>query len=71
MKKRIAKTNILILLLSFNSLSSIINDRYYYNDKNFYKSCWQWLDLDNDGIYECYYFNALGHMYKNGITLPI
>ena len=56
MKKRIAKTNILILLLilllSFNSLSSIIYDQYYYNDKDIYKSCWQWLDLDNDGIYE-------------------
>ena len=28
----------------------------------------QWLDLNSDGVYECYYFNVLGHMYKNGTT---
>lgn len=47
---------------------SIRDERYYYNNKDYYKSCWQWLDLNNDGLYECYYFNVLGHMYKNGTT---
>ena len=47
---------------------SIKDGRYYYNSENYYKTCWQWLDLNLDGLYECYYFNVLGHMYKNGIT---
>ena len=47
---------------------SIKDNHYYYNNKDYYKSCWQWLDLNNDGLYECYYFNVLGHMYKNGTT---
>lgn len=47
---------------------SIKDGRYYYNSENYYKTCWQWLDLNLDGLYECYYFNVLGHMYKNGTT---
>lgn len=47
---------------------SIKDGRYYYNSKDYYKMCWQWLDINSDGIYECYYFNVLGHMYKNGTT---
>lgn len=47
---------------------SVKDGRYYYNNKDYYKSCWQWLDLNSDGVYECYYFNVLGHMYKNGTT---
>ena len=46
----------------------IKDNHYYYNSKDYYKSCWQWLDLNSDGVYECYYFNVLGHMYKNGTT---
>ena len=60
---------ILVTITSFNSFSlSIKDNHYYYNNKDYYKSCWQWLDLNSDGIYECYYFNVLGHMYKNGTT---
>ena len=67
------KLNILLLafvvLLGFKTMSlSVRDNNYYYNSKDYYKSCWQWLDLDSDGIYECYYFNVLGHMYKNGTT---
>ncbi len=73
MKVRISKFNIMclvfVLLLCFASFSlSIKDNHYYYNNKDYYKSCWQWLDLNNDGLYECYYFNVLGHMYKNGTT---
>ena len=73
MKIRISKVNIilsiLIVTISFNTFSLSIKDKhYYYNNKDYYKSCWQWLDLNNDGLYECYYFNVLGHMYKNGTT---
>ena len=73
MKIRISKVNIilsiLIVIISFNTFSlSIKDNHYYYNSKDYYKSCWQWLDLNSDGLYECYYFNILGHMYKNGTT---
>ena len=63
----------LIIVLSFSFTFSaftlsIKDNRYYYNNKDYYKSCWQWLDLNNDGVYECYYFNVLGHMTKNSTT---
>ena len=73
MISRLLKFNIICLICVFAiriiafSLS-IKDNHYYYNSKDYYKSCWQWLDLDSDGIYECYYFNVLGHMYKNGTT---
>ena len=47
---------------------SIKDGRYYYNSKDYYKMCWQWLDINSDGIYECYYLNVLGHMYQYGTT---
>ena len=60
---------VIILSLSFGAYAlSIKDNRYYYNNNDFYKSCWQWLDLNNDGVYECYYFNVLGHMTKNSTT---
>ena len=60
---------IYVLQFCFASLPlSIKDNHYYYNSKDYYKSCWQWLDLNSDGVYECYYFNVLGHMYKNGTT---
>ena len=73
MKNYIIKFNIsiFIILIAFRFATfslSIKDNRYYYNNKEFYKSCWQWLDLNSDGVYECYYFNILGHMYKDGTT---
>ena len=62
----ISLINILFCIMTF--ALSIKDNLYYYNSKDYYISCWQWLDLNNDGVYECYYFNVLGHMYKNGIT---
>ena len=60
---------ILLLILSIDTYAlSIKDNRYYYNNKDYYKSCWQWLDLNNDGLYECYCFNLLGHMTKNSTT---
>ena len=70
------KIYIILLVLSlmlclFYNLTyalTIKNNHYYYNKRDYYKSSWQWLDLNDDGIYECYYFNVLGHMYKDGTT---
>ena len=58
----------IILFCNYTFTLTINDNRYYYNKRDYYKSCWQWLDLNDDGIYECYYFNVLGHMYKDGIT---
>ena len=69
--KRICKCLIIILIcfISINSYATQLDySRIYYDKDNYYKSTWQWLDLNNDGIYECYYFNVLGYMYKNGTT---
>ena len=73
MISRLLKFNIICLTSVFSihiiAFSLSIKDNHYsYNNKDYYKSCWQWLDLNNDGLYECYYFNVLGHMYKNGTT---
>ena len=73
MKSCIIKIYILLIILMLNSSFSTFaltfkDNHYYYNSKDYYKSCWQWLDLNSDGLYECYYFNILGHMYKNGTT---
>ena len=76
MNKHLFKIEFIVLISSINFLFcimtfalSIKDNHYYYNSKDYYKSCWQWLDLNSDGVYECYYFNVLGHMYKNGTTL--
>lgn len=33
-----------------------------------YRSCWQWLDGNKDGIAECYYFGPDGYAYMNTTT---
>ena len=71
---KLACIYVVAIILMFHVHCSIIfalsikDDKYYYNNKDYYKSCWQWLDLNKDGLYECYYFNVLGNMYKNGTT---
>ena len=43
----------------------------YANDDNggsWLSSGWYWLDGDNDGVAECYYFNADGYMLANTVT---
>ncbi|MCB7317801.1 hypothetical protein [Lacrimispora sp. 210928-DFI.3.58] len=42
---------------------------WYQNDNGSYpKDCWQWIDGNNDGIAECYYFDNQGYCLMNGIT---
>ena len=63
--KRIFKCLIIILIcfISINSYATQLDSsRIYYDKDNYYKSTWQWLDLNGDGIHECYYFNVLGHI---------
>lgn len=38
------------------------------NDGSYPASCWQWIDGNNDGVSECYYFDATGYMLANTTT---
>ena len=42
--------------------------RYDFGNGNYYKSSWQWVDGNHDGIAECYWFDENGWMYENTIT---
>ena len=42
--------------------------RYDLGNGNYYKSSWQWVDGNHDGIAECYCFDENGWMYENAIT---
>lgn len=42
--------------------------KYYYEEGKFYRDGWHWIDNNNDGLYECYYFNVMGHIYQNAVT---
>lgn len=57
-----------IIFIFFALLFQITIYASSFNISNDHKSTWQWLDIDNDGVYECYYFNVLGNIYKNGTT---
>lgn len=42
---------------------------WYQNDDGSYPSDgWQWIDADNDGVSECYYFDKNGYCLINTIT---
>lgn len=41
---------------------------YDLGNGNYYKSSWQWVDGNHDGIAECYCFDENGWMYENTIT---
>ena len=41
---------------------------YDLGNGNYYKSSWQWIDGNHDGIAECYYFDENGWMFENAIT---
>ena len=45
-------------------------DAWWYDlgHENYLRSTWQWIDTDNDGVAECYYFDADGWMYTDTTT---
>lgn len=45
------------------------NGRWYQNDDGSYPSNgWQWIDSDNDGVSESYYFDGNGYVLRNTTT---
>ena len=41
---------------------------YDFGNGDYFKSSWQWIDGNQDGIAECYCFDENGWMYENTIT---
>lgn len=42
---------------------------WWQNDDGSYPiNTWQWIDGNNDGVAECYYFDENGYILVNGIT---
>lgn len=79
MRKCIKKMALLITMVSLTAANTGTalagqwkSDRtgwWYQNDDGSYPTnCWQWIDGDNNGIAECYYFNGSGYMYWNTMT---
>ena len=44
--------------------------RYQKHDGSYLTDCSQWLDGNQDGIAECYYFDASGYMYSD-TSVPV
>lgn len=79
MKKAMKKLAILLIAICLSVSSSILslasewkqNDKgcwLEYDDGSYPVSEWVWVDDDNDGMYECYYFDHDGYLLVNTIT---
>lgn len=79
MRTSIKKLAILMIALCLSVSSSILslasewkqNDKgcwLEYDDGSYPVSEWLWIDDDNDGMYECYYFDHDGYLLVNTIT---
>lgn len=75
------KKTILLIILSINTIIILLSPCFagsweqdnfgwkYKNDAGIYvTSNWEWIDANNDGNKECFYFNELGYLLTNTIT---
>ena len=73
MKKFIKVLSLSCILSSFFTLTAFAGAWltakdgwwYRYDDGSYPTSQWVWLDGDNDGVSECYYFNERGYLITN------
>ncbi len=75
MKKSIKAIITTIVLVSSMTIASLAGTWgqdatgwYYLNDNGSRSLGWQWIDSNNDGISECYYFNEAGYCLMNTFT---
>lgn len=74
--------NLLSICFSFNAFSGEwvdkyidknsgveVNDAYRYDDGSIVKDSWRWIDDDEDGTFECYFFDNYGRKHKGGTPL--
>lgn len=69
----IVTTFILCTLMSISSIagtwkSDAIGWWFANDDGSYPVNCWQWIDGNNDGIAECYYFDTTGYCLMNTVT---
>ncbi len=56
-------------ITSFAAWHSDSNGCWWQNDDGTRPAdTWQWIDGDNDGLAECYYFDSNGYVLKNTVT---
>lgn len=73
MKKFLSINLVLCLLLSTISFGGAWEQtggyyKYKRDDGTYVVNAWEWIDTDNDGIAQCFYFNATGLMLSNTTT---
>ena len=66
---------VITLSLGFSALSyaghwMADNTGYWYvhDDGTYPTYSWEWIDIDGDGIYQCYAFDEKGYLYTNTLT---
>ena len=70
--KILAITTIIILSMTMTSFAgwckNTIGWYYEYGPKTVYTNGWYWIDGNNDGISECYYFDSNGYLLTDTVT---
>ena len=61
---------VILMCMTMESSAGIVHDAFgdiqYVNDKGVYAiNCWRWIDMNGDGICECYRFDEYGYIKKN------
>ena len=61
---------VILMCMTMDTTAGIVQDAFgdpqYVNDKGAYAiNCWRWIDLNGDGICECYRFDKYGYFAKN------
>lgn len=79
-KKQIAGTVMAVFLSLSSTIPGLAQDSGWHKDEmtkrwwyslpegTFYKSSWQWIDGNGDGLAECYSFDSDGYLYTDWIT---
>lgn len=76
MKKRLLTYTVVAVLVTFLHTTAFagvwtqddIGWKWQNDDGSYSQNGWQWIDGNNDGMSECYYFTPDGYMFVNGMT---
>ena len=77
MKKKIAAAIVLMMSIAAAASSAAFAGQWQSNgngwrwqndDGSYAANSWQWIDGNNDGVAECYYFDGNGYLLLNTTT---
>ena len=73
MKKLVVLSGVLCLLMSMISFGGSWEQvgsgyRYKKDDGTYVTNAWEWIDTNNDGVAQCFYFNEASFMLSNATT---